>query len=67
MRRNLFREISLELEYIFEEMSEDLDLYVHLRRALQLRLVKLSDDIENALVKQSSRMLVKCICCPFCE
>jgi hypothetical protein len=36
MSQNLVREISLELKDIFEEMSEDLDLYVHLRRVFIL-------------------------------
>jgi hypothetical protein len=44
----------MELENIFEEMTEDLDLYVHLRRVLQLRIMEIFDDIENALIKQRS-------------
>jgi hypothetical protein len=51
MSRNISRDISLELENDFEEMSEDLYLYVHLRRVLQLRLMELLDDLENAIVK----------------
>jgi hypothetical protein len=67
MSQNLAREITLKLENIFEEMSEDLDLYVHLRRVFLLRLMKLLNDIENALIKQGSRMLVKGPRCPLCE
>jgi hypothetical protein len=51
MSRNISRNISLELEDNFEEMSEDLDLYGHLRRVLQLRLMELLDDLDNAIVK----------------
>jgi hypothetical protein len=51
MSLNLSREISLELEDIFEEMSKDLNLYIYRRRVFLLRLMELLDDIEYALVK----------------
>jgi hypothetical protein len=51
MSLNVSWEKSLKFEGTFEEMSEDLDLYVHLMRVFQLRLMELLDDIENAIVK----------------